>query len=124
MNTSFTSKQIGLSAACALALSFAFSAQAADFQPGAATWRNANAEVGARPAEEWCWNREFSSVTPPSGCGLQQPVAQYVAPAPASTLVAPAPAPASVQAQYVAPVPMQPAPTAVLSERPPKTDRN
>ena len=124
MNTSLTTKQIGLSAACALTLSFAFCAQAADFRPDAAIWRNANAEAGAGTAGEWCWNREFSSVIPPNGCGQGQPVAQYVAPAPAPALTAPATAPASVQAQYVAPVRTPPAPVAVLSERPPKMDRN
>ena len=124
MNTSLTTKQIGLSAACALTLSFAFPAQAADFRPGASIWRNVNAEVGARSAEEWCWNREFNSVTPPKGCVQEQPVAQYVAPAPAPALAAPATAPASVPAQYVAPVRTQPAPVAVLSERPAKKDRN
>jgi hypothetical protein len=123
MNTSFTSKQIRLSTACALTLSFAFSAQAADFGPGAAIWRNTNAEVGARTAEQWCWNRAFNSVIPPSGCDVQ-PVAQDLTPAPAPALVAAAPAPVSVQAQYVAPVRTQPAPAAVLSERPPKMDRN
>ena len=121
MNTSFT-KQIGLSAACALTLSFAFSAQAADFRPGASIWRNTNAEVGAATAEQWCWNREFNSVTPPRGCSQEQWAAQYVAPAPA--FAPPATAPASVQAQYVAPVRTQPAPVAVLSERPAKMDRN
>jgi hypothetical protein len=124
MNTSFTNKQIRLSAACALTLSFAFPAQATDLRPGASIWRNVNAEVGAGPAGEWCWNREFNSVTPPSGCGQEQPVAQYVAPAPAPALAAPATAPAAVQAQYVAPVRTQPAPVAVLSERPAKQDRN
>jgi len=123
MNTSLT-RQIGLSAACALTLSFAFCAQAADFRTDAAIWRNANAEAGAGTAGEWCWNREFSSVIPPNGCGQGQPVAQYVAPAPVPALTAPATAPASVQAQYVAPVRTPPAPVAVLSERPPKMDRN
>ena len=123
MNTSFISKQIGLSAACALTLSFAFSAQAADGRPGSSIWRNANAEVGARPAEQWCWNREFSLVTPPSGCGQLQ-VDKDVTPAPVAVLVAPAPAPIAVKAQYVEPVRTQPAPAAVLSERPAKMDRN
>lgn len=121
MNTSFTSKQIGLGAACALTLGFAFAAQAADFVPGATIWRNGNAEVGARIADQWCWNPAFSSMIPPSGCG---PVAQRVTPAPAATLVVPAPAPVSVQAQYVEPVRTQPAPAAIRSERPPKMDRN
>ena len=108
MNTLFSSKQIGLSAACALALSFAFGPTlAADFAPGSEIWKNTDGE--------WCWNREFTSVTAPSGCGLQQPLAQYVAPAPA---------PASVPAAYVQPARTQPAPVAVLSERPPKKDRN
>ena len=116
MNTSFTRKQIRLSAACALTLGFAFgSAQAGDVAPGAHIWRNADGE--------WCWNREFNTTTIPQGCGLQ-PVAQGVTPAPAPMLVAQAPAPVSVQAQYVAPVRTQPAPAAVLSERPPKMDRN
>ena len=119
MNTSFTSKQIGLSAACALTLSFAFSAQAADFGPGAAIWRNTNAEVGAGTVDQWCWNRAFNSVIPPRGCDRQD-----VAQAPAPAFVAQAPAPVSVQAQYVQPVRTQPAPVAVLSERPPKMDRN
>jgi hypothetical protein len=122
MNTTSLTKQIGLSAACALTLSFAFCAQAADFRTDAAIWRNANAEAGAGTAGEWCWNREFSSVIPPNGCGQGQPVAQYVAPAPA--LAASATPPASIQAQYVAPVRTQPAPVAVLSERPAKMDRN
>ena len=123
MNTSFTSKQIRLSAACALTLSFAFSAQAADFGHGASIWRNANAEVGARPAEQWCWNRAFGPMTPPSGCE-RQPLAQDVTPAAAPALVASAPPPVSVQAPYVEPVRTQPAAAAVLSERPPKMDRN
>ena len=119
MNTSFTSKQIGMSAACALTLSFAFSAQAADFGPGASIWRNANPEVGAGAAGEWCWNRAFGPQTPPKGCAVQD-----VALAPAPAFVAQAPAPVLVQAQYVQPVRTQPAPVAVLSERPPKMDRN
>lgn len=119
MNTSFTSKQIASSAACALTLSFAFCAQAADFGPGAAIWRNTNAEVGAATAEQWCWNRAFGTAIPPRGCDLQD-----VALAPAPAFVAQAPAPVSVQAQYVQPVRTQPAPVAVLSERPPKMDRN
>jgi hypothetical protein len=122
MNTLFTTKLIGLSAACALTLSFAFPAQAADFVPGASIWRNANPEVGAGMAGEWCWNREFNASTPPSGCGVR--VEQYVTPAPAPAFVAQAPAPASAQPQYLAPVPAQPAPVAVRSERPARKDRN
>ena len=121
MNTSFTSKQIGLGAACALTLGLAFAAQAADFVPGATIWRNTSAEVGARTADQWCWNPAFSAMIPPSGCG---PVARDVTPAPVAVLGAPAPAPVSVQAQYVGPVRTQPAPAAVLSERPPRMDRN
>ena len=124
MNTSFTSKQIRLGTACALTLSCAFgSVQAADFGAGAAIWRNTNAEIGARSADQWCWNRAFGAMIPPSGCELQ-PLAQDVVPAPAPAVVAQAPAPASVPAQYVAPAPTQPAPPAVRSERPPKSDRN
>ena len=89
MNTSFTCKQIGWSAACALTLSFAFSAQAADFGPGASIWRNA--------AGEWCWNRAFAPMPPPGGCGVLL-VDKNVTPALAPVFVAPASAPAIVAA--------------------------
>ena len=97
MNLSFTSKQIGWSAACALTLSFAFSAQAADSGLGATIWRNTNPEVGAGAAGEWCWNRTFSPMTPPSGCGVLA-VDKNVTPALVPALVAPASAPAIVAA--------------------------
>ena len=126
MNISFTSKQFGLSAACALALSFALSsAQAADFESGATIWRNTNAEVGAGTAGEWCWNRAFGPQTPPNGCE-HLAVDKNVTPAPVAVFAAPAPAPVSVsvQAQYVEPARAQPTPAAAPSERPAKPDRN
>ena len=124
MNTSFTTKQIVLGAACALTLGLAFgTAQAADFQPGSAIWRNTNAEAGARTADQWCWNRAFGAMTPPNGCAQLQ-VDKDITPAPTAAYVAAAPAPASVPAQYVAPAPTQPAPAAIPSERPPRSDRN
>lgn len=115
MKTSFTKKQLGLAATCALALSVLSGVAHAQHNFGP----NDSRELWtAAPVQVWkngfgeCWHSAYG---PPPGYGEcnPAPIAQYVPPAPAP-YVAPAPA----KAQYVEPVP------APIVERPRKKDRN
>ena len=125
MNTSFTSKQIGLSATFALALGLACgAAYAKDFGPSAdrELWTDTGRAQVWRNGYGECWHSGFGPPPASAECN-PQPVAQYVAPAPAPAPYV-APAPALAQAPYVAPVEAQPAPVVVPPERPRKRDRN
>ena len=110
MKTSFSSKQLSLAVACALALGFAASAvRAQDVSRQSANerelWENSTKTIW-KSGFGLCWHSGFG---PPPGyteCN-PAPVAQYVAPppppAPAPVYIAP-PAPAPV----IAPAPLPP----------------
>jgi hypothetical protein len=116
MKTSTSSKHIGLTAACALALSLVSGAALAQGNTApemTQIWHNPDQTIW-RSAYGLCWHSTFGP--PPSGECDPAPVAQYVAPAPApAPYVAPPPAPV-----YVAPAP---APV-IPPEMPRKKDRN
>jgi hypothetical protein len=123
MKTSFSTKQLALAAACAIALSFVSGAAQAQVSPSARDgerdlWQESSRTTIWRNPFGLCWQSAFG---PPPGAECNPaPVAQYVAPAPApAPYVAPPPAPV----QYVAPAPA-PAPYVAPAPLPVKKDRN
>ena len=123
MKTSFGRKQLGLAAACTLALGIASGAAHAQGFPGLSAPDTREVWTEGAKTQIWkngygeCWHSAFG---PPPGyneCN-PAPVAQYVPP-PAPYVAPPAPRVAPVQ--YVAPAP---APVVAPAPLPPKKDRN
>lgn len=103
MKTSFSRKQLGLAAACALALGIMSGTVSAQ----AVTPADQTALINGPDQLVWmdsfgdCWHSAFGPPPPPNLVCGPQPVAQYVAPAPAplaqvAPVAAPAPAPQPV----------------------------
>ena len=109
----FSSKQLGLAAACVLALAASNAAQAQGF-PGFSAPDTRELWTEGSKAQVWrsgfglCWHSAFG---PPPGYGEcnPAPVAQYVAPPPVIAPPPPRPAPVFVAPPAPAPV-IQPAP--------------
>lgn len=110
MRNVFTKKQVGMAAACALALgvlSGTASAQSRAPVNERALVKNAATQVWMNSFGE-CWHNSYGPAPAPNVICGPQPVAQYVAPAP----VAPAPAP------YVAPMAKAPIVVAAAAPQP------
>jgi len=120
MRNVFTKKQVGMAAACALALGFlsgTASAQSRAPVNERALVKNAETQVWMNGFGE-CWHSSYGPAPSPNVVCGPQPVAQFVAPAPvAPAPVAPAPV-APAPAPYVAPVAKAPIVIAAAAPQP------
>jgi OOP family OmpA-OmpF porin len=110
MTTAFTKNQVGLAAACALALSLASGAASAQGWNHAPAnerelWVATNSQVWMNSYGE-CWHSSFGPPPAADGICAPRPVAQYVAPAPVAAAPPPPPRPAPIVVAAADPKPV------------------